>query len=270
MTIGVRRVSARRGSRAPRGRRIGPASLAVVTLLGTLFAAVNAAAYRPFDGTDGAVAETGHFELELGPVHYYRERDVSYLIAPATVLNLGIAHRLELVSDFQNFVSGERLPGVPRDRLLNTDVLLKWVAREGVLQDKTGPSVAFEGGVLTPEIGGNGGFGAQLDAIVSVRNPVGALHLNSQIAHAHDHRFDWFESLIIEGPDAWSPRPVAELYVDKEVGSPARLSALAGLIWDASPFIAVDAAGRYGTVDGHPVEEVRFGFTFVVPVWEAR
>jgi hypothetical protein len=29
-------------------------------------------AYRPFDGTDAAVAETGEMEIELGPVEYLR------------------------------------------------------------------------------------------------------------------------------------------------------------------------------------------------------
>ena len=29
-------------------------------------------AYRPFDGTDAAVAETGEIEIELGPVEYLR------------------------------------------------------------------------------------------------------------------------------------------------------------------------------------------------------
>ena len=32
-----------------------------------------AVAYRPFDGTDAAVAETGDREIELGPVAYLRE-----------------------------------------------------------------------------------------------------------------------------------------------------------------------------------------------------
>ena len=31
-----------------------------------------AEAYRPFDGTDAAVAETGEIEIELGPVEYLR------------------------------------------------------------------------------------------------------------------------------------------------------------------------------------------------------
>lgn len=30
-------------------------------------------AYRPFDGTDADVAKEGEFELELGPVHYFRQ-----------------------------------------------------------------------------------------------------------------------------------------------------------------------------------------------------
>ena len=32
-----------------------------------------AQAYRPFDGTDAAVADTGEVEIELGPVEYLRE-----------------------------------------------------------------------------------------------------------------------------------------------------------------------------------------------------
>jgi hypothetical protein len=42
----------------------------------------DARAYRPCDGTDADVAEYGHFELELGPTHYYREGDRNFLIAP--------------------------------------------------------------------------------------------------------------------------------------------------------------------------------------------
>ena len=32
----------------------------------------DAEAYRPFDGTDAAVVETGEMEIELGPVEYLR------------------------------------------------------------------------------------------------------------------------------------------------------------------------------------------------------
>jgi hypothetical protein len=42
-----------------------------------------AEAYRPFDGTDAAVAETGEMEIELGPVESLREGAVRTLLAPS-------------------------------------------------------------------------------------------------------------------------------------------------------------------------------------------
>jgi hypothetical protein len=40
-----------------------------------------AQAYRPFDGTDAAVAETGEVEIELGPVEYLRDEADRALLA---------------------------------------------------------------------------------------------------------------------------------------------------------------------------------------------
>jgi hypothetical protein len=47
----------------------GIAALATAALA---FWCGGAEAYRPFDGTDAAVAETGEMEIELGPVEYLR------------------------------------------------------------------------------------------------------------------------------------------------------------------------------------------------------
>ena len=41
-----------------------------------------AAAYRPFDGTDAAVAETDTVEIELGQPNTYVRADERLLIAP--------------------------------------------------------------------------------------------------------------------------------------------------------------------------------------------
>ena len=41
-----------------------------------------AEAYRPFDGTDAAVVETGEIEVELGPVEYLRIGAERALLAP--------------------------------------------------------------------------------------------------------------------------------------------------------------------------------------------
>src|SRR5580693_4668865 len=93
--------------------------------------AAPALAYRPFDGTDADVAGLGDFELELGPVHWYSQGASHYLLAPATVLNLGFLPRGERVIDFQNSVGLDPPPGEARDRLLDTDVLVKAILLEG-------------------------------------------------------------------------------------------------------------------------------------------
>ena len=56
-----------------------------------------ALAYRPFDGTDAAVAEPGVVEIELGPAQYLEQGSQHTLVAPDVVLNYGIGERWELV-----------------------------------------------------------------------------------------------------------------------------------------------------------------------------
>ena len=57
----------------------------------------NAQAYRPFDGTDAAVADRDQLEIELGPVEYRREDAERALFAPDTVFNYGFATDWEAV-----------------------------------------------------------------------------------------------------------------------------------------------------------------------------
>jgi hypothetical protein len=52
-------------------------------------------AYRPFDGTDAAVAEKGEMEIELGPVEYLREGAERTLLAPDLRINYGFIPRWE-------------------------------------------------------------------------------------------------------------------------------------------------------------------------------
>jgi hypothetical protein len=46
-----------------------------------------AQAYRPFDGTDAAVAETGELEIEFGALEYLREAVERALFAPNLRIN---------------------------------------------------------------------------------------------------------------------------------------------------------------------------------------
>jgi hypothetical protein len=47
--------------------------------------------YRPFDGTDAAVAAPGELEIELQPAGRLREGGTTTLVAPATVFNYGLS-----------------------------------------------------------------------------------------------------------------------------------------------------------------------------------
>jgi hypothetical protein len=247
------------------------ALLATPVALALAIVSAPALAYRPFDGTDADVADTGDFELELGPVQWYSQRDSHYLIAPATVLNLGLVPRLELVVDFQNYAGIDIPTGQPRNQLLDTDVLAKYVVIPGVLQGKgSGPSVAVEAGPLVPNVNGVDGFGASGDVIVSERWRDFTIHANSwfQLTRGDLH-FDWFEGVILEGPFDAPVRPVSELFVEHEfVANVTTWSALVGAIWRTRKDLDLDVGLREASVANQRVTEIRLGFTWTLGIWE--
>jgi hypothetical protein len=244
---------------------VPPAALAFALI------ATPARAYRPFDGTDADVAETGDFELELGPVHWYSQAYAHSLIAPATVLNLGLIPRLELVVDFQNFVGIDLPPGVARDRLLDTDVLVKYVLLPGVIQGKgNGPSIAAEVGPLLPNVNGAEAFGASADVIVSQRWRGFTMHVNSWFELSRgDLNLDWFEGVILEGTFEAPVRPVSELFVEHEfAANETTWSGLVGAIWRAKDGLDFDVGLREASVAGERATEVRLGITWTLGVWK--
>ena len=86
-------------------------------------------AYRPFDGTDAAVADLGDVEVELGPAGYLREGLERTLIAPAARFNYGFANGWEAVIEGQaaHGLSGE----CEEIEIGERGVLLKGMLREG-------------------------------------------------------------------------------------------------------------------------------------------
>jgi len=243
----------------------------VVLSLGTF--APDAHAYRPFDGTDADVAETGNFELELGPVHWYSQSERHSLIAPATVLNVGFLPRWELVIDFQNFVGLDTPAGQPRDQLLDTDIFTKVVLLPGVLQgDGTRPSVAVEFGPLLPQVNGPESFGASTDVIVSQRWRNFTVHVNNWFELTRgDLHLDWFEGAILEGTYEQPLRPVAEVFVEHEfVANLTTWSALVGAIWRQSDAFDFDVGLREARVGDERATEIRLGLTWRLGLWEAR
>ncbi len=222
-----------------------------------------ASAYRPFDGTDAAVAAPGEVEIELQPAGRLRENGSTALVAPSTVVNYGLIEGWEAVFEGQG-----QTPLSPSGTtsLTAAGAFLKHVLQPGSLQDKTGPSVATEFGVLLPDSTGSSGVGASLAGIVSQRWDWGTIHLNAETALTRDHQADLFLGGIIEGPSKWSIRPVAEFFYEKEFGKSETVSGLIGLIWRVRDNLSFDVGLRHALTNGHPVNEIRAGLTFGFPL----
>lgn len=220
-------------------------------------------AYRPFDGTDAAVAAPGELEVELQPAGVQHEQATRTLIAPWTVLNIGLSEGWEAV--FEGRGETPLSPSGPTE-LARGGAFLKHVVVPGSLQDKSGPSVATEFGVLLPDSTGDSSVGASWAGIVSQRWDWGAVHFNAETALTRDHHADVFVGTILEGPSKWKVRPVAEFFYERVFGLEETVSALVGLIWQVNHKLSFDVAYRHALTNGHAVDEVRAGLTFAVPL----
>jgi hypothetical protein len=79
-----------------------PRSLLAMFAAGLLLGwSAEARAYRPFDGTDAAVADPGETEIELQPAGAQWSREQNQLIAPAVVYNYGFLKDWEAVLESQ-------------------------------------------------------------------------------------------------------------------------------------------------------------------------
>lgn len=238
------------------------AAHAVATLLLAFAWTAPARAYRPFDGTDADVAAPREFELEAGPLGYEREGRERFLMGPALVLNYGLAPRFEAVLEGRQ---QRGLDDVRNGKTEDVALSLKGLLREGSLQDGTGVSVAVETGVLLP--GTEHRLGAHVASIFSWRWPALTVHLNLGNDLMTSVRYAATGSLILEGPQGWRVRPIAELLLQREFGGP-RLSsgvergALIGAIVPWNDSWSFDLAIRHAVLDRAQVDEARLGFTW--------
>jgi hypothetical protein len=216
-------------------------------------------AYRPFDGTDAAVTDPGQLEIELEPTGRLQQGSERNLISPDVVFNFGLTKNLEAV--FEGRLVTPLSTSEPPS-LMDAGAFLKYVLRPGVLQDKTGPSIATEFGVLFPDTTGDSSFGASWAVIVSQRWDWGTVHFNVKTQLDREQRADLFLSTILEGPHTWKVRPVAEIFYEDDAGSAQIFSGLIGLIWQVQENLAFDVAVREASMNGHPVNELRAGVTF--------
>ena len=226
-----------------------------------------AAAYRPFDGTDAAVADVGEVEIELQPAGLSRENSQTTLIAPFVVYNYGFAERWELV--VQGQAETPLTTAGPTD-LTNAGVFLKYVLQPGVLQDKSGPSIATEFGPLLPGINDEQGVGFSWAGIMTQRWDWGTINYNVETNLTRDHHAELFLDAIIEGPFKWPIRPVAEIFYDNDFGVAQQISGLIGAIWQVRDNLSFDIGLRHALINGRPINELRAGVTFGFPLNPGR
>lgn len=115
---------------------------------------------------------------------------------------------------------------------------------------------------LLPTVHGDPGMGAQGALILSQPWQAMTVHLNGQFVWTRAHEPGGFGGLILEGPDAWPVRPVAEIFVEGERGSPTTRSALLGGIWRVRDWLSFDLGVRGARVGGDAVAEIRLGLTW--------
>lgn len=218
-------------------------------------------AYRPFDSTDAAVAEIGEIEIELGPVAYTDSRNGSITEVPVFTVNAGLANRWELVLDGSRAMT--RSAGEASSETVESALLLKRVLRDGVLQERTGWSVATEFGVLFPTIHADDDVGATVALLASQEVGRTVVHVNAALAQNRDENTELFGGVIIEGNTGAPVRPVAELTYAYERGTDARSTgALIGAIWDRRDDLSFDVALRASREDHEWSYEARLGVTW--------
>jgi len=233
------------------------AAIGAIAMLAIAVPPERAFAYRPFDSTDPAVAGVGEVEIELSPLSYRNGDMERSWIIPQLRLNYGFAKNWEVVLEGQS----EQTRG-ERGRLVENALSVKTILKEGSLQDKEGASLALETGLLLPGINDENGVGAAITGIIGQKFSWGAVHVNLAGELTRDQRGEIFFGTILEGPDTWAVRPVAEFVYQRAGGGHEETALLGGAIWEVKDGLAFDAAIRFARNDGQPETEFRAGLTF--------
>lgn len=211
-------------------------------------------AYGPFAGTDAGVVQPGMFELEINAGDVRSDGQRTFYL-PAVVGAFGLGGDTEMALE-------GRLERRPSAGLRDTAVTVKHVFRRGSLQDEGGVSIAAECSLLLPEPRGEAGTGAACIGAVSQHWEHGALHVNAGFARGRDNVRERSAGVIVEGPEAWAVRPVAELTAAREAGSQSRRAWLLGAIWKHSEDLSFHLALRRERSGDEHLNEVRFGLTW--------
>ena len=200
----------------------------------------------------------------MRPLGYVVDADGRFLVVPSFILNFGIAEGWEIVLEGRNFLRIQPMSADRRNTLRETALSMKGVLRGGSLQDRSGPSVGLEVGLLLPGIGTDPGVGASFAGIVSQRWSAMTVHVNGALLITHEHTLGAVAGAIVEGPSRWAVRPVAEAVLEQDAGR--TVSGVVGGIWQVRHGLSIDAGWRIARAEGATLREFRAGFTWAFPL----
>jgi len=256
------------------GTRSRPLPLVVAVIVS--IAPSRALAYRPFVSTDAAVADGGEVEVEFGYAGFRHSEGRTAVIAPTVIANIGLGSDLEAVAESKLVNDIGRREGKDRTRFEDSAISLKWVAREGSLQEQGSmPSLAVELSGLLPTIRGQDRPGGELIGIASGRALGWTYHLNGGALVEPGREEPGVVWGVIAEHAVWNRlRAVAELNGETVRGKAADNSALAGVIWEiAAPAplheLSFDMGVRHGISRAADEWGGTAGFTFAFP-WSRR
>jgi hypothetical protein len=159
-----------------------------------------------------------------------------------------------------------------RTRFEDSAVSLKWVAREGALQERgPAPSLAGELSLLLPTVRGQGRPGGELVGIASGTALGWTYHVNGgALVEPGGDEPGAVWGLILEHPLRGGLRTVAEVNGESVRGSAAENSALVGAIWEmAAPpplhELSFDVGVRHGISGAADQWGGTAGFTVAFP-----
>ncbi len=224
-------------------------------------APLKVAAYRPFESTDADVVDQGETEIELGYLNWEQLPGDDLYLTPQIVYNYGISNTLELVAEFE-----VEHPADGKSELVDPAIFLKGMWREGVMQDKTGFSLAWEAGLLLPSsIEGEDRTGFEAIGILSGQISSVTYHINfGGGLDRVDHTSFGLWGVIGELPLQDNLKLVGEINGESLRGERAETSALLGVVWEpsSSSGLSLDAAVRRGLSSNTPDWAATIGVTF--------
>jgi len=152
-------------------------------------------------------------------------------------------------------------------------VQLKWVVRDGVLQERPGPSIAVEFTVLPPTLRNEDRPGGEIIGILSNTGFGFTSHLNlGPVVDPAGSEPGFMWGLILEHAVGRGLRAVAEFNGESVRRSPTDASALVGAIWDVpAPWplneLSFDVGVRHGLSRAAADWGGTAGLTFAFP-WD--